>query len=242
MGNMFTIEIFRERLKKLMTRKGFNITTLADALEIDRKTVEYWLRGKKGKDVIPSIDKLFRLSIELNVSVDYLIGRDDYLHFGNKEISESTGLSEHAIEVLRFLKSKSGLFDGGIAFGPEIDNYSWKNVEMINTIFENWYEKLDDMKKDKRRPLSTVLAQMYEYIHASDLEYIHSESDVNPLTGTVQPHYKKLNYDRVYFNDKSTQQIRIMEKPTKLFQASEMYNIQQWLISEAENHEKGVNG
>lgn len=238
-GNIFTIELFRERLLSIMDEKHYNQTSLAEALDIDRKTVGYWLNGKKDKPIYPSLEKLFELSKVLDVSVDYLIGRDDYRHFGNKEISESTGLSEHSIELLRFLKSKSGKRDGMMSFGKNIDNYSWKNVEMINYIFDTNYERYMS-RIEKNTPVPTILANMYEYIHSSTVEYAHRFNDVDELFGIVRRD-KNLDYDKIEFWDGSSHTHITVTKPTKLYQAYIMEMIQKWLMNEADRQKKEDN-
>lgn len=98
MGNIFTNEMFRDRLTELMDEKKINKSKLAEAIEIDRKTIGNWT--KESNPLPPSIENLFKLSEQLNVSIDYLVGRTPYRNIGNKEIVELTGLSEKALELL----------------------------------------------------------------------------------------------------------------------------------------------
>ena len=56
---------------------------------------------EQGEAKNPETEVLLNLSEMLNCSVDYLLGKTDYMNIGNKEICEITELSEDAVEVLR---------------------------------------------------------------------------------------------------------------------------------------------
>ena len=243
------VQKIKERLRELRKEKSqkqgktYTQDNLAEEIFVDRSDISRWENPKN--DTLPDGMKYYeRLADVYGVSIDYILCRDNARNITNGKITQLTGLSEHAIELLKFLKSKSGKGDGVMSFGPEIDNYSWKNVEMINYVFDIWYEKLEDMKKEPKRPLASVFAKMYEYIHASDLTYIHASKEGTSLFGEVNYQYKEegLEYDKVLFFDSSTHLTLGLDNPTQLLQASEMQNIQKWLMDEAEKHNKKEDG
>ena len=90
-----------KRLKKLREQRGLTQEQVKSKIGCDLKTYRSW--EKDGN--YPSADYLIELSQLFGVSTDYLLGISDYTNIGNKEMSETTGLSEHAIDVLRVINS-----------------------------------------------------------------------------------------------------------------------------------------
>lgn len=86
-----------KRLKKLREQCGLTQEQVKNRIGCDLKTYRAW--EKDGN--YPSADYLIELSQLFGVSTDYLLGISDYTNIGNKEMSETTGLSEHAINILR---------------------------------------------------------------------------------------------------------------------------------------------
>lgn len=211
MRNTFLKSVFIERLRKLMKEKGYSVNKLHEVSGITRRNIDYYL--DTSSSTIPKTDTLFDLAESLNVSVDYLIGRDDVRHFGNAEIIEATGLSETSIEVLRdFAK-------GG---------YSKANTQMINYILEKYHESGSDNKL-------TVLWDMYSYIHASDLVYYGntlSTDEINFYKTHPDPD------DNVTFYDKGRNAIFKLKEPEKLYQVSALEDIQQYLRNHADQYRK----
>ena len=62
-----------ERIKDLMAEKGLNQTKLAKNIGLKQNTISAWLLRKKE----PSINSLWLLADYFNVSIDYLVGRED---------------------------------------------------------------------------------------------------------------------------------------------------------------------
>lgn len=90
-----------KRLKKLREQCGLTQEQVKNKIGCDLKTYRSW--EKDGN--YPSADYLIELSQLFGVSTDYLLGISDYTNIGNKEMSETTGLSEHAINILRAINS-----------------------------------------------------------------------------------------------------------------------------------------
>ena len=56
-----------------MKENNFNITNFADFVEIPRTTVNSWILNKK----VPRLDYLFKIADKFNITLDYLVGRED---------------------------------------------------------------------------------------------------------------------------------------------------------------------
>ena len=67
-----TEDIFKSRVKKLIARRGKTVASVAKAIGIERST----LSGILHTSGCPSLEVLEKIAKELNVSVDYLLGRD----------------------------------------------------------------------------------------------------------------------------------------------------------------------
>lgn len=67
------LNLFSNRLKEIMKENNFNITTFAEFVEIPRTTVNSWILNKK----VPRLDYLFKIANKFNITLDYLVGRED---------------------------------------------------------------------------------------------------------------------------------------------------------------------
>lgn len=65
---------FAERLKEARMDAGKSRATLAQELNVSVRLISYWENGKRECD----FDTLLRLSDILNVSTDFLLGRDEF--------------------------------------------------------------------------------------------------------------------------------------------------------------------
>jgi len=66
------LDTFVERLKDLMVEKNFSIKKLAEYLNLPRTTVNSWML----KTRTPRIDYLYSIADCLEVTIDYLVGRE----------------------------------------------------------------------------------------------------------------------------------------------------------------------
>ena len=69
---MITSNIFPQRLKELRFEKGLTQKELAEQIGIKRNTYSDWENGKTE----PSFENLVKLADLLDVSLDWLFGRD----------------------------------------------------------------------------------------------------------------------------------------------------------------------
>lgn len=67
------LDIFVERLDDYMKSNNLNVAQFAIQLNIPRRTLNSWIL----KNRVPRIDYIYQIADFLNVSVDYLIGREE---------------------------------------------------------------------------------------------------------------------------------------------------------------------
>ena len=74
---MVNIEIIlnniSERIEEIKKEKGWTTKQFADFVGIPRTTVNSWI----WKEKVPRIDLLYKMADAFNVTVDYLIGREE---------------------------------------------------------------------------------------------------------------------------------------------------------------------
>ena len=66
--------VFGERLKQLRAEKNIGQNQLAKKLEISNASISYWETGKQA----PSIEALYKIAVDFQVSADYLLGLKEY--------------------------------------------------------------------------------------------------------------------------------------------------------------------
>ena len=71
---METMNKFSERLKELRTEKNIGQIELATKIEVSRGIISLWENGLRK----PTLSSLIRISKFFNVSLDYLVGLNDY--------------------------------------------------------------------------------------------------------------------------------------------------------------------
>lgn len=64
-----------DRVRYLMNTEKLSQYALAKAIKVSESTVCNWLNGKKE----PSIESLWKLADYFDVSVDYIIGRKEFI-------------------------------------------------------------------------------------------------------------------------------------------------------------------
>lgn len=67
--------MFNKRLRELRMKRGLTQQATADLLDIALRTYQHYEEGSRS----PSLETLTKIGDVLNVSIDYLLGRDDYL-------------------------------------------------------------------------------------------------------------------------------------------------------------------
>ena len=66
--------VFSSRLRELMKDRNMNSVELAKATNIPRASITNWLICRRS----PQIDALFKLAEFFGVSIDFLLGRQDF--------------------------------------------------------------------------------------------------------------------------------------------------------------------
>ena len=67
------LDKFVERLQEIMDVKGWTIKQLSDFLCIPRRTVNSWML----KNRVPRVDYIYHIADKLEVTIDYLVGREE---------------------------------------------------------------------------------------------------------------------------------------------------------------------
>ncbi len=68
--------MFSKRLNETRKNKGFTAQKMADQLGLALRSYQFYEGGKRS----PSLDTLVKIADILNVSTDYLLCRDDFIH------------------------------------------------------------------------------------------------------------------------------------------------------------------
>lgn len=144
--NVYTHDIpkFRKRIEQL--RGDTPQKEFCDGIGVSVRTYQNWVnplyKGYNGKTsyTLPNIETAIRICDKYGVSLDYLTGREDFTHAGNKDMSNFTGLSDTAIECLR------GWYQDRQQAGF-LHQYS-NDTETLNTILE-YYGNIRKQNKKK---------------------------------------------------------------------------------------------
>lgn len=67
--------MFGKRLRSIRLKRGFTQQSIADKILISLRTYQKYEQGTR----FPSYEVLIDLADNLNVSIDWLLGRDDFL-------------------------------------------------------------------------------------------------------------------------------------------------------------------
>lgn len=73
--DMINLDIFRERLKEQIKEKNVNQSIVARETGISNQAISNWILGK-GE---PLVTYVWRLADYFDCTIDYLLGRTDYL-------------------------------------------------------------------------------------------------------------------------------------------------------------------
>lgn len=100
----FDKELFRDRLQKRLDKLHLKHSDLADKVDgVSKDAVDKWCGGSS--DNVPSLNRLYKVSKALGVSLDYFVNPDmNCLTMNNQMISNETGLSDNAINGLKEIK------------------------------------------------------------------------------------------------------------------------------------------
>ena len=67
--------MFNKRLRKMRIKRGFTQQKLSDVLNVALRSYQCYEQGVR----TPSYETLIKIADTLDVSIDYLLGRDDFL-------------------------------------------------------------------------------------------------------------------------------------------------------------------
>lgn len=84
---------FHERLNTLKNNSGKTQVQIADELGITPQTLSYYFNGRE-----PGYDLLIKLSDLFNVSVDYLIGKSEFMNFDAELQYKNLQIDENGIQ------------------------------------------------------------------------------------------------------------------------------------------------
>lgn len=95
---MNTKKYFADRFKSRRLQLGLNQREISEKLNIQRSTITNYENG----NITPTAEKLPEIANILNTSVDYLLGRSDYINKADMvtQIRRATKDGIHDIEIL----------------------------------------------------------------------------------------------------------------------------------------------
>lgn len=67
--------MFNKRLREMRMKRGYTQQKMADSIDVALRSYQCYETGTRN----PSFDILIKIADVLNISTDYLLGRDDYL-------------------------------------------------------------------------------------------------------------------------------------------------------------------
>jgi len=149
---------FKKRLREKFCIDRKTILNLAAHLDISEQSVRDYMSG----NVFPKTENLIKIAEFFNCSLDYLVGLSDVSSpdAETRAINEQTGLSQKAIEVLRFLNT-AGEDD-------EDRREHHKIISLINEVLED-SSGLISRFEEKGFPLSNVFSTMMDYLHPGEV-------------------------------------------------------------------------
>lgn len=93
-----------ERIQELRIRNKMTQSDLARKMRVTRSSVNAWEMGIS----IPSTEKIIDLSFFFNVSIDYLVGKDDSFVINISNLDENE--KNCVIQLVNVLKSKQKVY------------------------------------------------------------------------------------------------------------------------------------
>ena len=73
---MLELSLFAERLRRARTDKHFTQQELADSVGLSAATISYYEKINKKDGKMPTLDKVYAISEQLGVSIDWLCGKN----------------------------------------------------------------------------------------------------------------------------------------------------------------------
>lgn len=154
------------------------IGKLSEMTGISRPTINFWYNGERTADA----EQLVKLSKKLHISIDEMLTG---ISAQNTDTAEATGLSNKAIESLRYMRQGS----------DSAGNVNKKTVAFINRVLELYHDRLNYDEDGDAKFLPTIFKDLEDYVTSREVTGTVLESD--PLSDGI----KKATGYRVCFND-----------------------------------------
>lgn len=124
---MHTKKYFADRFKSRRLQLGLNQREISEKLNIQRSTITNYENG----NITPTAEKLPEIANILNTSVDYLLGRSDYINKADMvtQIRRATKDGIHDIEILIGDLKEQIALDNKLTYKGEL--VSDKNKDLI---------------------------------------------------------------------------------------------------------------
>lgn len=124
---MNTKKYFADRFKSRRLQLGLNQREMSEKLNIQRSTITNYENG----NITPTAEKLPEIANILNTSVDYLLGRSDYINKADMvtQIRRATKDGIHDIEILIGDLKEQIALDNKLTYKGEL--VSDKNKDLI---------------------------------------------------------------------------------------------------------------
>lgn len=159
------------------------IGKLSELTGISRPTITFWYNGERVADA----EQLVKLSKKLHVSIDYMLTG---VASQNIEIAEATGLSNEAIEALRYMQHDHNHYDVDHA-----GNVNKRTIAFINRVLELYHDRLNYDEDGDTKFLPTIFKDMEDYVTLRKVTGTVSELD--PISNG----YKRASGVLVSFDD-----------------------------------------
>lgn len=154
-------------IKELRTNNGYTQNYVAKQIKVEVKTYRSWEIGyyKDNTQMYPKIDndKLEALADLYNVSVDYILGRSEYLSVENEKIGEITGLSNDAIEMLKILSEYRAEYQ---AIMPGLGS----DIDAINALLEYQFYITKKAESTNNLPNWSIFHFIKQYFYSDKFE------------------------------------------------------------------------
>lgn len=165
-------DIFAENLKKAMAKNNMNQSSLAGAAGTTPQNISKYCKGS----VLPDLGIVVQIATALNVSVDYLIGNEDFLSKKNRECFSLSNLLEQFVLVADTLnfdiaECKCSFSEHNFGFDFEYLQLSiidfWKKWAQYRKLLEEQYIE----QSDYDTLISTQLSNIDFHISKNKLLY-----------------------------------------------------------------------
>ena len=155
--------LFQERLRTICKKRKITHKKLSELTGTPLDTVNAWFRTNE--TLLPSLNKMYRISKVLGVSIDYFVNPDmDCLTVSNQMINDYTGLSDNAIHNL-------------YADKKEIEKYGisrYHHIDIINFLLSD-------------QDGAIMLSSVYEYLFGNYVKTKDGNPHIDLLDETEIP-------------------------------------------------------